>query len=259
MSTRPAEVLASAVARSSGIVISLPSGGMLRNHKSRFLGDDAGGIWVEGVPEDAPLIDDLIRSQMPLGISCKVGHEKLRFTATALRREPAYQISSQTAVEAVQITRPATIMLQQRRNDYRVRLNEGDGISSRVWRIADHVHLADRPSARAEVRHELRDLSAGGVGLILPAAVTPEPVWMAMGQRLRMELSGRDETHLLEGRVVFTQALGETGRQACGVAFQHLERDLEGRRKLAWLTRVVGDLQREEARRSRLTGDRKSA
>ena len=43
-------VLEAAVARNSGIVLSLPSAGMLRHLKSRFLGDAPEGIWLESAP-----------------------------------------------------------------------------------------------------------------------------------------------------------------------------------------------------------------
>ena len=42
------------------LVLSLPSAGLLRHHKSRFLAIAADGIWIECPPDDRALIDDLI-------------------------------------------------------------------------------------------------------------------------------------------------------------------------------------------------------
>src|SRR3954447_1041141 len=79
------DTLLDAIARNAGAVLSLPSAGMLRHHKSRFLSESAGGFWVESAPGEAALIDSLIASQQPAGISFKNGHLKVVFASPIQR------------------------------------------------------------------------------------------------------------------------------------------------------------------------------
>ena len=51
------------------MVISLPSAGMLRHHRSRFLAAESEGFWVEALPAERALIDELIVNQVPATIS----------------------------------------------------------------------------------------------------------------------------------------------------------------------------------------------
>src|SRR5688500_16594183 len=155
------DMLLDAIARNAGIVLSLPSAGMLRHHKSRFLSEAAGGFYVESVPGEATLIDSLVLSQQPAGISFKNGHLKVVFASPVQRRETGYKINATTEVEALMVSFPSEIKAIQRRNNYRVKIPAGAELSARVWRIPQHVYLGDRPMASQEVACELRDISIG--------------------------------------------------------------------------------------------------
>src|SRR3954471_12950393 len=124
MSDQHQKSLDDAVARNSAIVLSLPSAGMLRHHKSRFLVGIPEGIWVEGAPADRVLIDELIARQLPAGISFKIGVNKRSFVSLILRRETEYRINADTVVEALLLKRPDAVKMVQRRSDYRVRVPE---------------------------------------------------------------------------------------------------------------------------------------
>ena len=65
MADKNAEILAQAVARNMPAILSLPSAGMLRNYKSRLVGDLEGGILVQAPADEAALIGELIRTQTP--------------------------------------------------------------------------------------------------------------------------------------------------------------------------------------------------
>ena len=245
------DLLLDAIARNAGIVLSLPSAGMLRHHKSRFLSETAGGFYVESVPDEAMLVDSLIVSQQPAGISFKNGHLKVVFAAPVRRREPGYSINATTQVEALMVSFPSEIKAIQRRNNYRVKIPAGSELSARVWRIPQHAYLGDRPMAAQEIACELRDISTGGVGLSFkgkeggPAKVSTE-------DRLRIELTTAGGKILVEGRMRHPVEPTKENQFRAGVQFKALENNLDGRQILAQLTRIVGELQREEVRRFRL-------
>ena len=69
MANNGVAILTDAIARNSALVLSLPSAGMLRHHKSRFLAEDEGGFWIEAMPGDEALVTELINTQTSVGIS----------------------------------------------------------------------------------------------------------------------------------------------------------------------------------------------
>jgi hypothetical protein len=250
MAEEATDLLADAVARNCAAVLSLPSAGMLRHHKSRFLAQTPEGIWVESAPSEGALIDDLMRQKMAVGVSFKAPPNKANFAARILRREPSYALNAQSMVEALLIESPAQVKSVQRRNSYRVTVPEGAGLGVRVWRIADHVPYRDRPLASQLIEVAIRDLSVGGMGVRIDADKEKKP--LLSGQRLRVELKWQDEELILEGSLRFFANDAGTGPRRAGVQFKKLENDLAGRQAMAALTRIVGEFQREEVRRSRL-------
>ena len=244
-------VLHEAVARNSGAVLSLPSAGMLRHHKSRFLDDSPDGIWLESAPSDAILVDSLIECAKPVGVSFKNGQNKAVFCGPLLRREATYRINSSVTVEAVLVQCPDDVKVVQRRNTYRVRVPEDFELSARVWRIGKEADLRDRPVAAAEVDTRLIDISIGGMGVCLSGKEDRRPI-ISTEDRLRVELLIHDESVVVEGRIRYQAkpTAGDTCR--AGIQFLALQDDMEGRRITALLTRVMGELQRLELRRHRL-------
>jgi c-di-GMP-binding flagellar brake protein YcgR len=250
------ELVESAAARNMSIVLSLPSAGMLRNHKSRFLdfGDD--GFWVEAAARDRALVDDLIARRETVGISFRTGTRKNHFLTTLLRRDESHRINDKTVVDALLVARPTHVESVQRRSSYRVRVTEDCGLKARIWRITAHAVVTDVPPASAEMPINLIDLSVGGMGIVLKEPpVTrgksdPATLPLADDQRLRVELSWNDESFVLEARLRYS--LDRAGKPRAGVQFKKLENDLNGRQTLARLARIVGDIQRDEVRRVRL-------
>jgi c-di-GMP-binding flagellar brake protein YcgR len=246
-STNP-DILREAIARNAAMVLSLPSAGMMRHHKSRFLADDADGFWVESCAAERLLIDQLVQSQEAVGISFKSGTSKVVLATTLIGRQAEYHLNAQTVVEALHVRFPAELKAIQRRNNYRVRVRPDDELKVRVWRIATAARLQDRPMAKQELRAEVRDISLGGVGVILygeegdPPRVTTE-------DRLRIELAFHEGTLLLEGCMVYPPAIPARDAVRVGIRFESLQNGLEGRQASAKLTRIVGELQRDEVRR----------
>jgi len=244
------DILADAVARNLAAVLSLPSAGMLRHHKSRFLAQTDEGLWVESAPTDTPLIEELLQQKTPVGISFKALPNKASFASPILRREPSYQLNATSIIEALLLQAPTKIKPVQRRSHYRVKIPEGAPLSVRAWRIADHVPVRDRPLASQLIDIQLRDLSVGGIGVILNR--NAEERGLQRGQRLRVELKWEDIDLVLEGSLRIVDASTPVGAIKGGIQFKKLENDLAGRQAIAALTRIVGEFQREEVRRSRL-------
>jgi c-di-GMP-binding flagellar brake protein YcgR len=245
------DMLTEAISRNSAMILSLPSAGMLRHHKSRFLSQEEGSFWVESAAEDRVLISELIASQQPVGISFKAAHKTVAFAVPIITRSAEYRVNAETVLEALQLKYPENIKAIQRRNNYRVSVIKGTDLTARVWRIPEHAYLKDKPLAAAELSVQIRDLSLGGMGvMLLPKDNQPPKV--LSGERLRIQLVWNGEDMLVEGRMLHFKPSEEPKPVRGGIQFKKLESDLEGRLVLATLTKIVGELQREEVRRTRL-------
>lgn len=251
MPKRIEELLTLAITRNVGIVLSLPSCGMLRHHKSRFLGRAGTGFLVESVPSEQLLIDTLVGGNQPVGISFKAGHTKVMFASPIVEYRPEHAINAEVTVNALALPMPEDVKVIQRRSNYRVRVNPNDGILLRLWRIGAQAQLSDRPQSSQEVPAEVRDLSVGGIGVLLRGTGAEAPR-IFEEDRLRLQLELKGHTLLLEGRMRTPHATPRSNQILTGIRFGEMQADLEGRRTLALLTRLVGELQREEIRRIRL-------
>lgn len=252
MGSPEAQLLSDAIARNSALVLSLPSAGILRNYKSRFLGEAPGGFWVEAASGEKPLIKELLQTGKQVGIAFRAGPNKVLFAAPVLRHETALRVNAQTECEAILLATPTEIKSIQRRSNYRVGITAESEVTARVWKIPEHVYLNDRPTALAELKVELRDISLGGLGVIIRARDGGDPK-IVPGQRVRMEVKFSEVVLLLDGRVRQPTVKDTADGLRTGIAFKPLDNQLEGRQKLAQLARIVGDLQRDEVRRLRRT------
>src|SRR5215218_8460453 len=147
MANNGVEILTDAIARNSAIVLSLPSAGMLRHHKSRFLAEDAAGFWIESAADDRMLIDNLIAAQTPVGISFRAGPQKVSFAVPMLQRTAEFKMNATTSLEALQLSFPADVKAVQRRSNYRVRVPSDCELFLRAWRVPEHFILGDKPMA----------------------------------------------------------------------------------------------------------------
>jgi c-di-GMP-binding flagellar brake protein YcgR len=244
-------ILQDAIVRNTGVVLSLPSAGMLRHHKSRFLGEVESTILLESPPSEKLLIDALIATRQSCGIAFKKDHNKVIFAAPIRSRQTEFRINSDTLVEALLLEFPAEIKSFQRRTNYRVRVMADGDISVRIWRVGPRAAVRDIPMASQEIKAELRDISVGGIGVLLHGKDGAEPL-VSPADRLRVQLVFGPHTLLMEGRMRAPSGQQTPGRILTGVQFQNLEDDIKGRQNLALLTRMVGEMQRDEVRRFRL-------
>ncbi|HET6248283.1 MAG TPA: hypothetical protein VFE47_11340 [Tepidisphaeraceae bacterium] len=245
------QLLSDAIARNCAIVLSLPSAGMLRHQKSRLLAETPEGVWIELSAMEFPLAQELITTQKPAGISFKSGQTKVVFATPILQLNREYRINDETIIAAALVAFPAQIKAIQRRSNYRVRVFAGCDLSARVWRIAPRAALGERPMSTAELSTIFRDLSSGGMGVTFQSQDGAAPK-VSTEDRLRIEVRFRDFTLLLEGRMRQPSGPQPPGSVFTGIQFKDMSQDIEGRQKLTLLTRIVGEMQREEVRRARL-------
>lgn len=251
MTSAPADSLTAAIARNCAAVISFPSAGMMRHHKTRLLGEAEGGFWIESVPSEAALIDALISNSGQVGIAFKNGQRKIVFATVIWRRQADYKINDETRAEALLLRFPDEVKSVQRRSHYRVNLHDYMEIGLRVWAIGDEWYLKEKPSATLLIPCTGQDMSIGGLGLLATGGIGKDNKPILADQRLRIEFKYLEHEVLLEGRVRYLREL-PNGHKRIGVEFQKLENGLEGRQMLSKLTNMVGQLHREEVRHNRL-------
>jgi len=251
MADNNAEILAEAVARNLPAILSLPSAGMLRNYKSRLVGDLEGGILVQAPANEAPLIGELMRNQTPCGVSFRSGVMKVVFASPVRRVELGWKINDDLFVDALLLEFPEQIKAEQKRSAYRVEIPRETEISLRVWRLGPCDLLKTEPSAATEVKAEIRDLSLGGAGVTLIGQDGESPKICAE-DRLRVELKYDGQAMVLEGWMRSPNPAPRGDKIVTGIQFKKLQDDLEGRQKMAQLVRIVGELQRRALRMARL-------
>jgi len=250
-SQKEENLLRDAIARNSANVLSLPSAGMLRHCKSRFLGETDGNLVLEAVPTETPLVNSLIASGEECLVTFKGGVNKSAFATRIVGLLPGWAVNDGTIADAMLLAYPAEVKTMQRRADYRATVPMEYGLRVRVWRISNHVYLRDTPPFAQEVLCDLRDLSVGGMGVRF-FAKDGKPPKISTEDRLRIQITLGNTPFLLEGTMRHPKGEQSPESLRVGVAFKKLEHDLEGRRILAQLTRIVGDLQREELRQHRM-------
>ena len=243
-----ADMLTQAIERNTAAVLGLPSRGMVRYHKSRFLRAIDQRVWLEGVPAERLLIDTLIQEATPVEVAFKNGQRKVVFNSPIFEVDGNYRFfDTQGPVQAVLMQRPEGLKPLQRRSHFRVPVRESDGFGIDLWRINERVHLKDEPHKLFYQPATVRDLSVGGVGVIFPAKPLLVP-----GQRMRILLKqdGR-EPMLFEGRSGTVRQDLRSNCYETGLEFRGLQDSLQGRQTLTDLTKIVSVLQLNEARRLR--------
>jgi len=241
-------MLTQAIERNSAAVLSLPSAGMVRYHKTRFLRCVDDRVWVESVPAERVLIESLISSAEPVEVSFKAGSRKARFSSPIHHLHCDCKFfDTEDALEALELALPAAAKPVQRRTYYRVPVRDSDRFRIQIWRVAERVHLNDKPPEPGYLPSGVLDLSVGGVGVIFQV----RPV-LATDQRMRILLyHGDSAPMLIEGRSGALRRLEDGERFEVGIKFQNLQESLKGRQMITDLTRIVQGLQLQEMKRTR--------
>jgi c-di-GMP-binding flagellar brake protein YcgR len=243
-------ILRDSIARNVAILLSLPSSTSGEAQRSRLLSEEAGGkgVWIESLPDQASTIELLRTSRSSIAVSFRNGEHVVLFSASVLRQEPAFRLSPDVTVDAILLAWPTDLRLTQRRGGYRVKLPLDAPLKARVWRAPYGTE-----NWGPEIRAELRDLSVGGMGLILRPAAADVPVpKVDHGDRLKVELAvPKRETLVLPGRLRQPPQMLHDGSVRVGIDFDSVDATIEGRRALGQVSGLVAELQRTHARRRR--------
>ena len=251
-------LLREAIARNAAMVLSLPGGPVLRHHKSRFLADAGDGFWVASVADAPGVIEELIASQQPAGVSFRSAETKVIF-ATQIQHAMDDFPSAGGADDAGAGPRPALLLrfpdsvrAVQRRKSFRVPINPAScDLRVRLWTMPEQAGLRDRPLAAREIEAEPRDISAGGIGLTLRPAGAKAPS-LAAGERLRVQLTLGATVALLEGRLRYAPRACGDGSLRVGVQFRTLGEGREDLQSASQLNKIVNQMQRDLIRRKKL-------
>lgn len=246
------DTLRDAIARNAGAILSLPHGRTLRHHKTRFLADaEESTFWIEAAPGIAQDVERAIEAKTLVGIAFKSPRHKIVFATGIVGLDGRFRAGGDgVTLEAIRLRFPAEVKTVVRRSHYRVKVPPGAEVEVRAWRIPDHAVLRDRPSASMELSCTLRDVSAGGMCLVVAAGAS-EAAKLSSDQRLRVILKNGPTEILLEGRVRHVVFTPENTLRA-GVQFKMDPASLECRQTLTKLNGVVAELTRAEAKRARM-------
>jgi len=257
------ELLRAAISRKAGIVLSLPAheadgkdGKVLKHYKSRFLADGGDGLWVAAVPAEAALVRELVERRGPAGVSFRSGHTKVVFAAPVLHVQSDYPAADGAGtIDALLLRFPDAheVRAVQRRKTYRVPVPANSDLTVRLWRMSEQAHLRDKPPAKSELRCDLFDISVAGLGVVVHGHGGKPPA-VAAGDRVRVQLTMREATVLLEGRLRYPPKGSKDGRgpARAGIQFKTLTDGKDDRNAMIQLDRMVSELQRESIRRRKL-------
>jgi len=251
MTDKSAQIVSEAIARNISAVLSLPSAGMFRNHKSRFICEIEGGILLQAPPDDQPLIKELLRTRSPCIVSFRHGINKVIFAAPIRKVTGGWKLNDQITVDGLLLEFPTDVKVTQKRSDYRVEIPPDCEISVQVWRMGASEAIADTPRTGSEVTAEIYDLSTGGVGVKFSGNNGEKPK-ICTEDRLRVGLTFNGSMLLIEGRMRPPAVTPQGNTIVTGIRFKPMEDNLEGRKMRAQLLRIVGELQRQELRSTKL-------
>jgi hypothetical protein len=247
-----------AIARNTGMVLSLPAGGRLRHHKSRFLADAGDGFWVRSVPGERLLLEAIIESHQQAGVSFRIGETKVMFATQIEHYEEEFAAGGAALAggggqdEALLLRFPEEVTAVQRRKNFRVAVpSTSTDLQLKIWTMSESAQLRDKPPANREIFCEARDISVGGLGIILKQTGFRPPN-IAVGARLRVQLTMRDITVLVEGRLRHQPKPDKDKVLRAGIQFRVLGESRDDRQAALSLNKIVNELQREAIRRRKL-------
>ena len=244
MADNLSDQLDEAVARGSAAVISLPSDGMFRNYRTRFLGMSPEGLWVDNVPSETLLITQLLRTSEPCPVTFKSSGKPVQFKARVIKDDPTHVVHGGLKVSALLLERPSQVAPVQQRESYRVKIAEPKDWKIQAWRLSETADLDVEPGPNTQLDLSIVDLSVTGMGAL--NRMQPGQPPLTPHQRLRLILSWQGDATLIEGKAMSVRPTDGGKSAIVGVRFEGLQSALNGRRIDAKLTRIVGQLSRAE-------------
>lgn len=242
------QILASAIDRNTAATVLLPSAIAGQAFRSRLLRHEAGTLWLESIDGQSAALDALIATAEPIKIELLAQGQKLEFATPLTHRHDALPLNDTQRVAAMGLKYPEHIQAIQRRHDYRVPVPGQSEANFRFWLIGPNTPLGAAPDDAMELKIDVRDFSAGGIGGIWKHRKNG-PSSVVAGQRLRVLAARGGEALLLDSRLSFTVSTDGDDRRHIGLQFVFDLNDFAERQKLAKLAHFVGALERDQLRR----------
>ena len=240
MNHESAQFLAEGVARHAGLVLSVPTErGGLAHFKSRFIAQDAEGIWIQ-LPENATDASAAIAQKQLVGVTFKAGETRRVFATTIIRSQQDYPTTA-GKVAALLLAPPPEVKAIQRRGEYRVRLAPGNHLILNCWIIPRRADLRVRPLPSQRLKLKIHDISMGGAGITL-FGTDGQPPTLTRDDRLRVEIQLDTLEMLVEGRLRMPDTTTENSLRT-GIRFFFFDDGLDERLKRSQLTKIIGRLQ----------------
>jgi hypothetical protein len=235
-----------AIADRREATVSIALGARSTNCRGRFVSGDEGGFVFQPYSLPAEVIRVGAQPPLPAVFVCGSSGAAIEFQAdiVAIEKVPS---EGGTVAFTIRCDAPCQVNVKQRRSHFRAAAAKDPPVELLVWKIPVHWVLRDRPKPSMLLRAELVDVSAGGACLfILPFRLGPEAV--AIGDRLRLSITHRNEEAVLEGQVVYRSSPRPDGAVRVGVEFRASANSIESRRASALLTQIIAAIQRHALR-----------
>ncbi|MEE8169834.1 MAG: PilZ domain-containing protein, partial [Phycisphaerae bacterium] len=215
--------------------------------RSRFIPRDPGGgrLFIEPPTLESQDADQRIPIELTpgqhLGFTFRRGHHKCMFASTVIGRQ-RIPINQELHVDAVMIRRPDELQQLQRRAFFRVPVPAGITVAARIQRLAGESPSAPGEAAESVVCGQVRDLSAGGVCIQLPAGAEMHP---RIGDPFRITIQAERSDPIVADAVYRHTHLDERGEILLGLQLIGFETTRQGRKSLGALTRLIRTLSRD--------------
>ncbi len=251
MASPKQDPLGVAVGQHLAAVISIPLSGTLRHFKVRLASLDAESLWLDASPEQELLLNQIIDCKTTVGMAFRLEQTKFIFAtiATEVRHPDTLRTDDMLRVR---VQRPTSLKTVQRRIGYRVSVTPAADCTIQAWPITEEQRLDRKISSSLALPMEIRDISEGGFGFSVSPA-NGRPFEIKVNQRLRVAVKFESQETIFEGRVRHFKTLPNM-QVHVGVQFVQNAASPATRQNMAFLSRVVTQLARHEARWKKLAG-----
>jgi len=136
----------------------------------------------------------------------------------------------------------------QRRQHFRVPVTPMLGITLKLWRLPHGESFNVKPLPSWEIKASIREVSQGGLSLTV-AGVEGVPIQISADERVKAEITYREGTFVLEGKLRRTSvSIQPGGVQLTGVQFRPRSSDKNSREAMSHIKDIVGMAQRAQLR-----------
>jgi len=136
----------------------------------------------------------------------------------------------------------------QRRQHFRVPVSPVLGVTLKLWRLPHGESLQVKPLPSWEIKAVIREVSQGGLSLAV-AGVEGVPIFIGADERVKLEISYREGTFVLEGKLRRTSVSPlPGGTLLTGIQFRARMSDKNSREAMSHIKDIVSMAQRAQLR-----------